>query len=122
MARYKLRGAMLIDALSWFTIRNDWDTKHPASGYKNLVDGKWVVLEEFRKRGVHISSEQFRYPMLGKLSLSVNGPEPGKCPFGGEQVPLTAIVYRKAAIFGGSGDGVLRPMESLFWKRRTAAQ
>jgi hypothetical protein len=118
MARYKLRGAMLIDALSWFTIRNDWDTKHPASGYKNLVDGKWVVLEEFRKRGVHISSEQFRYPMLGKLSLSVNGPEPGKCPFGGEQVPLTAIVYRKAAIFGGSGDGVLRPMESLFWNNR----
>lgn len=118
MARYKLRGAMLIDALSWFTIRNDWDRKHPASGYKNLVEGKWVVLEEFRKRGVHLSSEQFRYPMLGKLSLSVNGPEPGECPFGGVQVPLTAIVYRKAAIFGGSGDGVFRPMESLFWNSR----
>jgi hypothetical protein len=118
MARYKLRGAMLIDALSWFTIRNDWDRKHPASGYKNLVEGKWVVLEEFRKRGVHVSSEQFRYPMLGKLSLSVNGPEPGNCPFGGEQVPLTALVYRKSAIFGGSGDGVFRPMESLFWNCR----
>jgi len=118
MARYKLRHTMLIDALSWFAIRNDWDRAHPASGYKNLVGGKWVVLDSFRERGVEVASEQFRYPMLGKLSLSVNGPEPAACPFGGEQVPLTAIVYRKAAIFGGPGDGVLRPAQSLFWNSR----
>jgi hypothetical protein len=118
MARYRLRNAILIDAMSWFTIRNDWDVKHPASGYRNLVDGKWVVIEEFRKRGVHVTSEKFRYPMLGKMALTVNGPEPAACPFGGEQVPLTAIIYRKAAIFGGSGDGNLRPRESLFWNSR----
>jgi glycosyl hydrolase family 101 (putative endo-alpha-N-acetylgalactosaminidase) len=118
MARYRLRHAMLIDAMSWFTIRNDWDVKHPASGYKNLVDGKWNVIEEFRKRGVYVTSEKFRYPMIGKLALTVNGPEPSRCPFGGEQIPLTAIVYRKAAIFGGSGDGKLRPRESLFWNSR----
>jgi Endo-alpha-N-acetylgalactosaminidase len=118
MARYKLRDAMLIDALSWFAIRNDWDPEHPASGYKNLVEGKWVILEEFRNRGVNVTSEQFRYPMLGKLALTVNGPEPDKCPFGGQQVPLTAIVYRKAAIFGGSGDGELRPQQDLFWNSR----
>ncbi len=118
MARYKLRDAILIDALSWFAIRNDWDPRHPASGTKNLVDGKWRVIEEFRKRGVSVSSEQFRYPMLGKLALSVNGPEPRPCPFGGQQVPLTAIVYRKAAIFGGPGDGVLRPQQDLFWNSR----
>jgi hypothetical protein len=118
MARYKLRHTMLIDALSWFAIRNDWDSAHPASGYKNLVDGKWVVLDSFRERGIEVASEQFRYPMLGKLSLSVNGPEPGDCPFGGQQIPLTALVYRKAAIFGGPGDGVLRPAQSLFWNSR----
>jgi hypothetical protein len=118
MARYKLRHTMLIDALSWFTIRNDWDPTHPASGYKNLVDGKWVVLDSFRRRGIEVASEQFRYPMLGKLSLSVNGPEPRACPFGGDQIPLTAIVYRKATIFGGEGDGVLRPAQSLFWNSR----
>jgi hypothetical protein len=56
--------------------------------------------------------------MAGKLALTVNGPDPVPCPFGGEQVPLTAIVYRKAAIFGGSGDGRLRPRESLFWNSR----
>ena len=30
MTRYHLRDAMLIDALSWFAIRNDWDPTHPA--------------------------------------------------------------------------------------------
>lgn len=118
MSRYRLHDAILIDALSWFTIRNDWDPKHPASGYKNLVDGKWVVLDEFRGRGVEVASENFRYPMLGKLALSVNGPEPRPCPFGGAQIPLTAIIYRRSTIFGGSGDGVLRPQESLFWNSR----
>ncbi len=118
MARYKLRDAILIDALSWFAIRNDWDPRHPASGIKNLVDGKWRVIEEFRKRGVNVSSEQFRYPMLGKLALSVNGPEPRACPFGGQQIPLTATVFRKSAIFGGSGDGVPRPERDLFWNSR----
>jgi hypothetical protein len=118
MARYKLRDAMLIDAFSWFAIRNDWDREHPASGYTNLVDGKWEILDEFRRRGVNVTSEQFRYSMLGKLALSVNGPEPRECPFGGEQVPLTAIIYRKAAVFGDSGDGVFRPQQSLFWNSR----
>jgi hypothetical protein len=118
MARYKLRDAMLIDALSWFTIRNDWDPKHPASGYKNLVEGKWPILEEFRKRGIHICSEQFRFPMVGKLALTVDGPEPRTSPLGGEQIPLTAIVYRKSAIFGSGGGGALRPKQDLFWNSR----
>ena len=118
MKRYKLRDAMLIDALSWFTIRNDWDPKHPASGYRNLVDGKWVVIEEFRKRGVHVCSEQFRYPMVGKLALSVDGPEPKPSPLGGEQIPLTAIVYRKSAIFGSAGGGGLHVQQNLFWNSR----
>jgi hypothetical protein len=118
MARYKLRDAMLIDALSWFTIRNDWDPKHPASGYKNLVEGKWTIIEEFRKHGIDICSEQFRYPMLGKLALTVDGPEPRPSPLGGEQIPLTAIVYRKSTIFGSNGGGALRPKQDLFWNSR----
>jgi hypothetical protein len=118
MARYKLRNAMLIDAFSWFAIRNDWDRAEPASGYANLVDGKWPILEAFRQRGVSVTSEQFRYPMLGKLALTVNGPEPRPCPFGGEQIPLTAVIYRKAAVFGDGGDGIFRPQQNLFWNSR----
>jgi hypothetical protein len=118
MARYKIRDAMLIDALSWFAIRNDWDQAQPASGYRNLADGKWVILDEFRRRGVNVTSEQFRYPMVGKLALSVNGPEPRDCPFGGEPIPLTAMIYRKSAVYGDSGDGVFRPQQNLFWNSR----
>lgn len=118
MARYRPSSAILIDALSWYAIRNDWDREYPASGYKNLVDGKWQIIDEFRQRGVQVTSEQFRYPMLGKMALTVNGPEPRHCPFGGEQVPLTAIVFRKAAIFGAKGDGKIRPGQSLFWNSR----
>jgi Family of unknown function (DUF5696) len=118
MTRYRLQEAMLIDALSWFAIRNDWDPAHPASGYTNLVDGKWEIIEEFRRRGVHVTSEQFRYPMLGRLALTVNGPEPKECPFGGRQIPLTSIIFRKAAIFGASGDGSLQPQKNLFWNGR----
>ena len=118
MVRYKLHDAMLIDALSWFTIRNDWDSKHPASGYKNLVEGKWPIIEEFRKRGVSVCSEQFRYPMAGKLALTVDGPEPRPSPLGGEQIPLTAIVYRKSAIFGSGNSSALRPHQDLFWNSR----
>jgi hypothetical protein len=82
------------------------------------VDGKWRVIDEFRKRGVSVASEQFRYPMLGKLALTVDGPEPRPSPLGGEQIPLTAIVYRKSTIFGSNGGGALRPQQDLFWNSR----
>src|ERR1039457_3448015 len=63
--RHHLRDAILIDAMSWFAIRNDWDPEYPASGYKNLVDGRYKVIDEFRKLGVNVLSEQLRYPYLG---------------------------------------------------------
>lgn len=34
MDRYKIHDALLIDAMSWHSIRNDWDRNYPASGYK----------------------------------------------------------------------------------------
>jgi hypothetical protein len=45
-------------------------------------------------------------------------PSPRRCPFGGEPLPLTAMVYRKAAIFGGASGGGVRPQESLFGNSR----
>jgi hypothetical protein len=56
--------------------------------------------------------------MVGKLALSVDGPEPKPCPFGGDQILLTAIVYRKSTIFGSSGGGTLRAQQDLFWNSR----
>jgi len=39
--RYKIRDTYFIDALSYYTIRNDWDRDRPASGVKNLADGRY---------------------------------------------------------------------------------
>lgn len=118
--RYHLSDSILIDAMSWFAVRNDWDPRHPASGYKNLVDGKYKVVEEFRKRGVAVTSEQLRYPFIGKLAVTMNGPGKSNCPFGGEAVPLLPTIYRGAAIWGGSGDGKIHPQQEIFWNTRSA--
>ncbi len=114
--RYGIKDAILIDALSWYAIRNDWDRDHPASGYKNLVDGRFKIIEEFRKRGVYVVSEQLRYPYIGKLSLSVDGVQGGPTRFGGAPIPLVATVYRKSAIWGGDHDSSVQ--QNLFYNCR----
>lgn len=101
--RYKIRDTYLIDVLSYYTIRNDWDREHPASGMKNLLDGRYKVLEEFKKRGLDVVSEELRYATLGKISVSDNGPVGETSPFGGEAIPLVAAIYRKSAIWGMHG-------------------
>jgi len=120
MERYRIENSILIDAMSWFAVRNDWDRQHPASGYKNLIDGKFKVVEEFRRRGVEVTSEKLRYPFIGKMALTMNGPGGSDRPFGGEAIPLFATVYRGSAIWGGSGDGKIRPQQEIFWNTRSA--
>ncbi|HEV1285351.1 MAG TPA: endo-alpha-N-acetylgalactosaminidase family protein [Bryobacteraceae bacterium] len=101
--RYKIRDTYLIDVLSYYTIRNDWDRERSASGVKNLLDGRFKVLEEFKKRGLDVVSEELRYATLGKISVSDNGPAGEESPFGGEAIPLIAAIYRKSAIWGMHG-------------------
>jgi hypothetical protein len=118
--RYQIKGPMLVDAMSWFAIRNDWDPAHPASGYKNLVDGKFALVDQARALGVDIASEQLRYPFIGRLSLTMNGPTFSKCPFGGDAIPLAATVYRGAAIWGDDGASAFDPGPNLFWNNRSS--
>jgi hypothetical protein len=89
--------------LSYFSIRNDWDPQHPASGVKNLIDGRYKVIDEFAKRGVDVSSEAMRYAFIGKVSLFWHMPRPEACPFGGEPIPMMATIYRHSAIWGEWG-------------------
>lgn len=118
--RYKIKNSILIDAMSWFAVRNDWDVQHPASGYKNLVDGKYRIVEKFKEGGIAVTSEQFRYPFIGKLAESMDGPGVSDCPFGGEAVPLVATVFRGAAIWGTNGETFRDPGQQLFWNTRSA--
>jgi hypothetical protein len=119
MDHYRIENSILIDAMSWFAVRNDWDRQHPASGYKNLVAGKFKVVEEFRRRGVEVTSEKLRYPFIGKMALTMNGPGGSDRPFGGETIPLFATVYRGSAVWGGSGDGKICPQQEIFWNTRS---
>lgn len=101
---YPVRDTYLIDVLSYYPIRNDWDPEHPASGIDNLLQGRYKVLDEFHKCGIDIVSEQMRYAFIGKNSVNDNGPTGGPSPFGGEAIPLAATIYRHSAIWGLSGN------------------
>ena len=98
--RYRLPGTTHIDVLSYFSVRNDWDPVAPASGIKNLVDGRFRIIDEYRKRGIDVSSEGVRYAFMGKVSSCWVLGNSGTCPFGGKPVPMLATVYRQATTWG----------------------
>lgn len=115
---YGIRDTIHVDVLSYFTVRNDWDPQHPASGIKNLVDGRYKVIEEFHKHGVDVSSEAMRYAAIGRISFFWHIAPAKPCPFGGKPIPLQPMIYRKSAIWGeGSSQGGLvdRIMNTLFY-------
>jgi len=103
--RYRLRHTTHVDVLSYYSIRNDWDPQNPASGIRNLEQGRYRVLDEFAQRGVDVSSEALRYPMIGHISCYwyLTGPAP--CPFGGTAIPLVPLIYGNSAVWGLSGAG-----------------
>jgi hypothetical protein len=102
--RYKLPGTIHVDVLSYFAIRNDWDSKHPASGIRNLYQGRYKILDEFKKHGVDVTSEGLRYPYVGKMSMCWYAGGPAPCPFGGKHVPMLALIYRKSTTWGRAGN------------------
>lgn len=113
--RYKLPGTIHVDVLSYYAIRNDWDRKRPASGIRNLFEGRYRVLEEFKKHGVDVTSEGLRYPFIGKMSMSwyAGGPKP--CPFGGKPVPMLSMIYRKSAVWGRAGNAGDLPLPLMMF-------
>lgn len=117
--RYKLPQTTHVDVLSYFAIRNDWDPKHPASGMRNLREGRYRVLEEFARHGVDVTSEGLRYPMIGKISCCWYAQTSETSPFGGKPIPLLPLIYGKSAIWGlnGSsrGDAFEVRARYLFW-------
>lgn len=117
--RYKLPATTHVDVLSYYAIRNDWDPAHPASGIRNLRQGRYRVLEEFARHGVDVTSEGLRYPMIGKISGCWYAQTSETSPFGGQPIPLLPLIYGKSAIWGlnGStgGDAFATRSRYLFW-------
>lgn len=119
---YRLKNSLLIDGMSWWSIRHDWDPKQPASAVKNLR-AKYKIIDEYKKNGIHIISELLRYPFVGKMAYVVDGPQDagwGWNGFGGDIIPLMRLVYSKSIIYGGNGgDGLFRdPRQVLFNNNR----
>ena len=117
--RYKLPQTTHVDVLSYYAIRNDWDPAHPASGIRNLREGRYRVLEEFARHGVDVTSEGLRYPMIGKISCCWYAQASEASPFGGQPIPLLPLVYGKSAIWGLNGgprdDAFATRARYLFW-------
>ena len=103
--QYKLPGTTHTDVLTYYAIRNDWDREHPASGYVNLVDGKYRIIDAFHQRGIDVSSEAPRFPFMGKISFYWQGCGIRPCPMGGRPIPMFPAVYRQVAVWG---DGMRR--------------
>jgi hypothetical protein len=101
--RYRLRETIHVDVLSYYPIRNDWDRELPASGIKNLIEGRYRVMEEFANQGIDVSSEALRYAFIGKISCFWHMPTPAPCPFGGRPIPLLPAIYRQSALWGEAG-------------------
>jgi hypothetical protein len=115
--QYGLQNTYLIDVLSYYPIRNDWDPQHPASGIQNLFEGRYKVLDGFKKCGVDVISEQLRYAYIGKMAVNDNGPMSGASPFGGDPIPLAATIYRRSAIWGLRGFSSTKTpeLDTFFW-------
>ncbi|HWR37439.1 MAG TPA: endo-alpha-N-acetylgalactosaminidase family protein [Clostridia bacterium] len=115
--KYKLRETTHVDVLSYFAVRNDWDTANPASGYKNLVEGRYKILEQFAKHGVDVSSETVRYPFIGKVSFYWTMPNPQPCPFDGKPIPMLPTIYRQSGVwgFGLKGELLDRLLQVFFY-------
>jgi len=103
--QYKLPGTTHIDVLTYYAVRNDWDRQHPASGYTNLLEGKYKILDAFHKEGIDVSSEAPRYPFMGKVSFYWQGCGIRACPMGGRPIPMFPAIYRQVAVWG---DGMRR--------------
>lgn len=117
--RYKLPGTTHIDVLSYYAIRNDWDHRYPASGIRNLRQGRYRILQEFARHGVDVTSEALRYPMIGHISAFWYAQPSDAAPLGGYSIPLLPLIYGKSAVWGlGSGmrdNGFGLRAQNLFW-------
>lgn len=115
--KYQLRETTHVDVLSYYAIRNDWDEVNPASGYKNLVEGRYKILEQFAKHGVDVSSEAVRYPFIGKISFFWTMTNPQPCPFDGKPIPMLPTIYRQSGVwgFGPRGELIDRLLNVFFY-------
>ena len=105
--KYGIENTLLIDAATWWTVRPDYDSNHPASAPTNWNEGKVKLFDRFQKKhGINITSELLRYPAVGQVAMVCDGPHPeGGNQYGGAgtDIPFLSVAYRKSVYYGCPG-------------------
>lgn len=110
---YRLENAILIDALSWWSIRNNWNPEEPASAVDNLR-AKFEIIRRFHEDyGIHVLSELVRYPFLGKLQVAFDNSMAYDKP-SCHDIPFLREVLRGVMYYGGRGGDDLDVPDMLY--------
>jgi hypothetical protein len=119
LKRFPIRISYHIDVLSGSFKggrRYDFNPESPAAAKKNL-EGKFMIIEEFNKQGVDVTTEDFSSLFVGKVSWFLNLCVRDNVYYRNEEeIPLIPFIYHSKAGYGGlGGDSKSGIMRSLLY-------
>jgi len=100
LRRFPIQGSYHIDVLTAVPRRIDWSPESPVSSADNLR-GKLMILEEFARHGVDVTSEGFAAPFVGPMRhfrCLMRRPDlhvPGE-----HRIPLIPFIYHGCVTYG----------------------
>ncbi|MFC1712649.1 endo-alpha-N-acetylgalactosaminidase family protein [Candidatus Poribacteria bacterium] len=133
VARYQIRDSYHIDVLSAVPGRHDYNSQSPA-GICETLQGKFMIVDEFNKLGVDVTSECVTEPFIGIMTRMRHLIRRDYEHFSNEErIPLVAFVIHGHVIYGGaqlhheSHEGLLGSFIngqtfSVDWARGTSEQ
>jgi len=100
LRKYPISVSYHIDVLSAIPRRYDFNPENPAAAKKNL-DGKLMIVKEFSKHGVDVTSEGFCDPFVGHISHFWHLIRRDEVYYQNEeQIPLIPFIYHSKASYG----------------------
>jgi len=119
LKQYPIRVSYHIDVLSGSFKggrRYDFNPESPAAAKKNL-EGKFMIIKEFNKHGVDVTTEDFSSLFVGQVSWFLNLCVRDNVYYRNEEeIPLIPFIYHSKVGYGGlGGDGKSGIMKSLLY-------
>ena len=119
LRRYPIKTSYHIDVLSGAFKggrRYDFNPESPSAAKKNL-EGKFMIIDEFAKHGVDVTTEDFSSLFVGNVSWFLNLCVRDNVYYRNEEeIPLIPFVYHSKVSFGGiGGEGKSGIMKSLLY-------
>lgn len=110
---YGVKKAMLIDALSWWSIRHNWNPEFPASAVDN-IRAKYKIIDRFKEKyDVNILSELVRYPFIGKLCVAFDNNVCFWTPTDND-VPFLRVAVKDSMYYGQKAGDALDLTDFLY--------